>query len=105
MVAERRGQGPGSTQVPGRTDRNGFVDPRRGRLVTFDAGARQAVRPPPETTRRLRRSTEQGLPESQVDRQAYAELIGADGRALLTAITAPTAPSWLREVPADDVVR
>ena len=40
------------------------------------------------------------LPESQAERQAYAELIGADGRALLTAISAPTAPAWLREVPA-----
>jgi len=40
------------------------------------------------------------LPESQAERQAYAELVGADGRALLTAIAAPTAPAWLREVPA-----
>jgi len=45
------------------------------------------------------------LPESQADRQAYAELIGADGRTLLTAITAPTAPTWLREVPAIQVLR
>ena len=45
------------------------------------------------------------LPESQADRQAYAELIGADGRALLTALTAPTAPRWLREVPAVETLR
>ncbi len=45
------------------------------------------------------------LPESQVERQAYAELIGADGRSLLTAIYASTAPAWLREVPAVQILR
>lgn len=45
------------------------------------------------------------LPESQADRQAYAELIGVDGRTLLTAITAQSAPTWLREVPAIHILR
>jgi transposase len=45
------------------------------------------------------------LPEGQADRQAYADLIGADGRALLTAIFAPAAPRWLREVPAVRTLR
>jgi transposase len=45
------------------------------------------------------------LPESQADRQAYAELIGADGRTLLNAIYAPAAPAWLREVPAVRTLR
>ncbi len=45
------------------------------------------------------------LPESQADRQAYAELIGTDGRCLLTAIYAPTSPTWLREVPAVQTLR
>jgi transposase len=40
------------------------------------------------------------LPESQAERRAYAELVGADGRTLLSAIATPTAPAWLREVPA-----
>ncbi len=45
------------------------------------------------------------LPESQADRQAYAEVIGADGQALLTAIYDPAAPVWLREVPAVQTLR
>ena len=40
------------------------------------------------------------LPKAEDERQALAEQIGADGRALLMAIYDPTAPSWLREVPA-----
>ncbi len=45
------------------------------------------------------------LPESQADRQAYAELMGADGARLLWAINAPTAPPWLRELPAVQTLR
>ncbi len=37
------------------------------------------------------------LPTSPDARQRYAEVIGADGRHLLTAITAPEAPAGLRE--------
>jgi transposase len=45
------------------------------------------------------------LPERQADRQAYAEIIGADGLLLLTAIYTPTAPLWLRELPAVQTLR
>jgi len=45
------------------------------------------------------------LPESQADRQAYAELIGTDGNGLLTALYATTAPAWLRELPAVQTLR
>jgi transposase len=45
------------------------------------------------------------LPESQTDRKAYAELIGTDGHALLTAVYAPAAPAWLRDVPAVQTLR
>ncbi len=45
------------------------------------------------------------LPESLAARQAYAEMIGADGRSLLTALYAPTAPTWLRELPAVQMLR
>jgi len=45
------------------------------------------------------------LPESQTDRQAYAEVIGADGQLLLLAIYAPMAPIWLRELPAVQTLR
>src|SRR6266511_2542856 len=45
------------------------------------------------------------LPEHQADRDAYAEIIGADGLLLLTAIYAPTAPVWLRELRAVQTLR
>jgi len=38
-------------------------------------------------------------------RQALAEQVGADGLRLLAALAAPTAPAWLREIPAVDVLR
>ena len=45
------------------------------------------------------------LPESQADRDAYATIIGADGLLLLTAVYAPTAPVWLRELKAIQSLR
>ena len=43
-----------------------------------------------------RRSEEYRLPTAKTERAALAVLIGADGRALLAAVYAPTAPAWLR---------
>jgi transposase len=40
------------------------------------------------------------LPKAAAERQALAEQIGADGRALLTAVWSAAAPGWLRELPA-----
>jgi transposase len=40
------------------------------------------------------------LPKAEAERQALAEQIGADGRALLTALYTTTTPAWLREIPA-----
>lgn len=45
------------------------------------------------------------LPNSKAKRQAYAEMIGADGLALLEAIDDPDTPLWLREVPAVQTMR
>jgi transposase len=45
------------------------------------------------------------LPESKVEREALATVIGADGQVLLTAINAPDAPGWLREIPAVSTLR
>jgi transposase len=45
------------------------------------------------------------LPTKQDERRAYAQMIGADGYALLDAIYAPHAPLWLREVPAVETLR
>ena len=45
------------------------------------------------------------LPQNEADRQTLMETIGADGRCLLTAIYDPSAPGWLRELPAVEVLR
>lgn len=45
------------------------------------------------------------LPKSKTARVQYAELIGADGFALLTAVYAPTAPAGLRTLPAIELLR
>lgn len=45
------------------------------------------------------------LPKGKAERQVLAETIGRDGHQLLQAIYGPTAPAWLREVPAVDILR
>ena len=45
------------------------------------------------------------LPESKIEREALATLIGADGCTLLTAIDAADTPGWLRDVPAVQTLR
>ncbi len=50
--------------------------------------------------RYVRRAEDDRLPSGKEAREALALTIGADGHALLAAIDAPTAPAWLREVPA-----
>lgn len=45
------------------------------------------------------------LPPGRAERYTLAETIGADGFAVLARIYAPDAPTWLREVPAVQVLR
>jgi transposase len=45
------------------------------------------------------------LPHQQTERQALAEVIGRDGATLLTDIFASHAPTWLRELPAIEILR
>lgn len=45
------------------------------------------------------------LPTGAEQRHQYAEQVGRDGYALLTAAFGPTAPSWLRSVPAVQTLR
>jgi transposase len=45
------------------------------------------------------------LPKGKAERKAYAEVIGADGFQLLSAIYGETTPTWLREVPMVQVLR
>jgi transposase len=52
-----------------------------------------------------RRFEEYRLPPGRPERYALAEQIGADGHLLLAAVANPTAPSWLREVPAVQILR
>jgi len=52
-----------------------------------------------------RRVEEYRLPTAKTERAALAALIGADGVALLGAVYAPTAPAWLREIPAVRTLR
>jgi transposase len=52
-----------------------------------------------------RRFEEQRLPETPAAREALAQVIGADGGALLTAIWTTAAPGWLRQVPAVETLR
>ena len=52
-----------------------------------------------------RRFEEQRLPQAAAARAALATAIGSDGFALLTALWAPEAPFWLRQVPAVATLR
>ena len=51
------------------------------------------------------RVEEYRLPKGEVARTALGERIGADGHALLAAVYEPTAPTWLRELPAVQTLR
>jgi len=51
------------------------------------------------------RIEESRLPKGQVERQEYAELIGADGSQLLLAVYEPSAPAHLGELPAIQTLR
>jgi transposase len=51
------------------------------------------------------RVEESRLPKGEAERKQYAEVIGADGSRLLSAIYSETAPLWLREVPAVQILR
>jgi transposase len=51
------------------------------------------------------RIEESRLPHSQEEREAVAELIGRDGSNLLTDLYAAEAPTFLREIPAVEILR
>ncbi len=52
-----------------------------------------------------RRMEEYRLPAAKTARAALASAIGTDGHMLLTAVYAPTAPAWLRDLPAVRTLR
>lgn len=45
------------------------------------------------------------LPKGKIERQQYAQIVGADGFSLLSAIYSDQAPSWLREIPMVQILR
>jgi hypothetical protein len=51
------------------------------------------------------RAEDDRLPTTKAKREAYAEVVGADGWELLTDVFANDSPSWLREVPAVETLR
>lgn len=61
--------------------------------------------PPVWFERYGQRFTEYRLPAERPARTALAETIGTDGFALLAQLYAPSAPAWLREIPAVEVLR
>ena len=65
----------------------------------------QALAPAEWFERYSLRVEESRLPKGLEARTAYGAAIGADGMALLTAVYAPDAPVWLREIPAVETLR
>lgn len=61
--------------------------------------------PPVWFERYSRRFEEYRLPSARAERYAFAEQIGTDGFQLLDRVYAPASPSWLREIPAVEVLR
>ncbi len=51
------------------------------------------------------RSEDSRTPEGEAERLAFVEGIGQDGTVLLTSLFDPTAPEWLRHVPAVEILR
>jgi transposase len=45
------------------------------------------------------------LPKGKMERQQYAQVVGADGFSLLSAIYSDQAPAWLREIPMVQILR
>ncbi len=61
--------------------------------------------PPDWFDRYGRRFEDFRLPAGKAERYALAEQIGADGRLLLARVYAVDAPTWVREIPAVQIVR
>ncbi len=63
------------------------------------------VAEPAWVARYEQRSENERLPKKPGEREELTRTIGRDGSQLLTALDAPTAPAWLREIPAVQVLR
>jgi transposase len=76
-----------------------------GGLAIVAPGWVQALSQPEWVERYARRAEDTRLPAGQEAREALALPIGAEGCALLSAVYAPGAEGWLRQVPAIRTVR
>lgn len=84
------------------------VETLRATLNTLSTVAPDWVREniPPEWVRSYGVRAEEGrLPESDTDRAAFAEKVGADGHRLLDTIYGDGAPVWLRQIPMVETLR
>jgi transposase len=77
----------------------------RNRLAIVAPAWRCTVSPSEGGERSARRAADDRLPPGKAAREALALTIGADGYTLRTAISAPTAPGWLRAIPAVETLR
>ncbi len=64
-----------------------------------------ALAPAEWAERYSRRADEARLPEGKAARADLAVVVGADGYALLDAVTTPAAPAWLSALPALEILR
>ena len=64
-----------------------------------------SICPPDWVERYVRRAEDDRLLSNHAARKALAVQIGQDGRLLLSAIYADTAPPWLRDLAAVDILR
>jgi transposase len=74
-------------------------------LATVAPDWLRTLAPPGWLERSARRASDLRLPTGSEAREALARTIGADGQALLTAVYADPAPSWVREIPAVQTLR
>jgi transposase len=74
-------------------------------LAVVAPGWLRAQAQPAWAERYARRAEDDRLPTGKEARDALALAIGADGHALLSAVEAPGAPVWLRELPAIQTLR
>jgi len=65
----------------------------------------QTLAPPEWYDRYSHRVENYHFPKTEAARQAFAEVIGADGQRLLQAIDAAIEQSWMREIPAIQTLR
>ncbi len=74
-------------------------------LATIVPAWGQAIIPTEWVERYGRRAEDYRLPQDGANRTAYAEAVGNDGYSLLDALWVDSAPSWLCQIPAVEILR